>query len=155
TQFLCPNLSEKFLALLFRRVRGREFLETRIAANRIPGRIEPEEICILLVGHLCVRTHVSYPSCVTHPPGSRSRVFMTQRASRVLRESSCSGDRRGSRVTTDLPKGRASRRRDHQTRFATTRKLCPPHRGRRKPQRFDTQSPLGPWRADRLGPRRL
>ena len=37
TQFLCPNLSEKF-SLLFRRERGDDFLEARIAPEGIPNR---------------------------------------------------------------------------------------------------------------------
>ena len=42
TQFLCPNLSEKF-ALLFRCFRLGEFLEARIIPQRIEHRIEPEQ----------------------------------------------------------------------------------------------------------------
>jgi len=37
TQFLCPNLSEKF-SLLFRREGSDDFFEVRIAAERVPDR---------------------------------------------------------------------------------------------------------------------
>ena len=52
-------------------------------------------------------------------------------------------DRRASRVTTDLPKGRAFQRRDHQRRFATIRKLYLFRLATRKPRRFDKRNPPG------------
>src|SRR6059058_820473 len=50
----------------------------------------------------------------------------------------CSEDRRASRAATDQLGGPASRCRDYQTRFVTTRTLSLSHRARRKPAQFDS-----------------
>src|SRR5262249_10513975 len=60
-------------------------------------------------------------------------LLMALWVNRLWRPSSCIGDHRASRVITDLLKARASRHRDHQTRFATIRKLYLFRRARRKP----------------------
>src|SRR6266566_7863379 len=60
----------------------------------------------------------------------------------------CSEDRRASRTATDQLGGPASRCRDYQTRFVTTRTLSLSRRARRKPARLDSPG-LGRGRSGR------
>src|SRR5437764_1849923 len=60
----------------------------------------------------------------------------------------CSEDRRASRAATDQLGGPASRCRDYQTRFVTTRTLSLSRRARRKPARLDSPD-LGCVRSSR------
>src|SRR6266446_5082299 len=69
-----------------------------------------------------------------------------------LRPMLCSVDRRSALAATDQPEGPASRCRDYQTRFVTTRTLSLSHRARRKPARLDSPG-LGCVRSSRPKPR--
>src|SRR5437868_14197974 len=64
----------------------------------------------------------------------------------------CSEDRRASRAATDQLGGPASRCRDYQTRFVTTRTLSLSRRARRKLARLDSPG-LGRGRSGRPKPR--
>src|SRR5882724_3685965 len=69
-----------------------------------------------------------------------------------LRPMLCSVDRRSALAATDQPEGPASRCRDYQTRFVTTRTLSLSRRARRKPARLDSPG-LGCVRSSRPKPR--
>src|SRR5438445_3309902 len=68
-----------------------------------------------------------------------------------LRPMLCGVDRRSALAATDQPEGPASRCRDYQTRFVTTRTLSLSRRARRKPARLDSPG-LGCVRSSRLKP---
>src|SRR6266478_8499249 len=78
---------------------------------------------------------------------------MTGRVDQVLRASSCNGDCRATRATTDQPKAPACRCRADRKRFATTRTLYLSRLARRKPPRFDRPIDPGHWRSDLPKPR--
>src|SRR5207245_2220589 len=79
--------------------------------------------------------------------------FMKSRGKPFLRASFCSVGRRANCSITDQAEGPASRCRDYQTRFVTTRTLSLSRRARRKPARLDSPG-LGCVRSSRPKPHR-